>query len=302
MFAVSRQLAPQSLLRDAKTRSTVFALTSARSGTMCLSELLKRNAPQCTVVHESNDLNLWNPSMFGRVIYDRATGQFDAVRAVLRRKRRAIDLCGTPIYIETSHAFLKSYWDLAPEFFPQSKVFHLIRHPLEVACSESNRERWMVKRRKYPVRYRYRYYRGRDGRRYKRWTLTELEPIFSSFDLSQLTLFQRYLIQWIELENRAMDYLQRFDMHARCLTLHSPQDLNSPQAAAAILDFVGVGHSGVALLPGVQNATPPGYETTLGDSELHQCSDVVAALPATYLEIFQHEPYAGQPWAALLSK
>lgn len=269
---------------------------------MSLYELLKRNAPQCTVVHETHELNWRNPPMFGRVIYDHTTGRLDAVRAALRRKRRAIDAYPTHTYIEASHAFLKSYWDLAPEFFPQTKVFHLIRHPLEVACSEANRELWMVKRRKFPVRYRYRYYRGSDGRRYKRFALTELEPIYKSFDLSRLTLFQRYLVQWIELENRAMAYLDRFDMHARCFTLHTPQDLDNPQVAASALDFAGVDPAGEVLLPGQQNPTPPGYETIVGDDELHQCRDIVAALPATYLEIFHSEPYAGQAWAALLHK
>jgi hypothetical protein len=234
--------------------------------------------------------------MFGRAIYDHTTGCLDAVRALLCRKRRTIDWYRRPTYIETSHAFLKSYWDLAPEFFPHTKVFHLIRNPLEVARSEENREQWLNR-----IHAPDRRYRGRDGRLYTRWALTGLEPIFSSFELSQLTLFQRYLIQWIEIENRAMEYLRRFDMHDRCLTVHSPQELNSPQAAAAILDFAGIGRKGELSLPGVQNRTS-GYETILGEDELRQCRDVVAALPATYLEIFQQEPYAGQAWAALLTK
>jgi hypothetical protein len=284
---------PHELAHGVRTQ-TIFALTSPRSGTMSLAELLKRNAPQYHVVHEIH-VNRWNPGMQGPAIYDHTTGHLDAVRALLRRKRRAIDWYRRPVYIETSNAFLKSYWDLAPEFFPQTKVFHLIRHPLECARSTANREIWVSERGQYP------YYRGRDGRQYRWWALTGLEPIFSSFDLSHITLFQFWLIHWIEIENRAMEYLQRFDMHARCLTLHTPQDLNSPQSAAAIMDFIGVGRAGEVLLPGVQNRTP-GSETLLGDDELRQCRDVVAALPVTYLEIFQREPYAKQPWAPLLSK
>lgn len=297
---------------------TIFALTSPRSGTTSLAEFLKRNAPQCTVMHEPHPSNRWNPDMFGRVIYDRTTGRFDAVRAALRKKRRAIfwmsTLSRTPTYIEISCAFLMSYWDLAPEFFPRAKVFHLIRNPLEVACSYAHHDDWLTKEsnglhrrirglpRADEVDGNYLYYRGRDGHRYKYWTLTGLEPIYSNFDLSHLTLFQRYLIQWIEIENRAMKYLQRFEMHGRCFTLHTPQDLNNPEVAAAILDFVGVDPSRELSLPGVQNATPPGYRTMVGDDELSQCRDVVAALPACYLEIFQHEPYAGRPWVSLLSK
>lgn len=275
---------------------TIFALTSARSGTMSLYKLLKRNAPQLTVVHETNN-NPWNPPMFGRTIYDHTTGNLAAVRAALRRKRRAVDCHRTPAYIETSHAFLKSYWDLSAEFFPHTKAFHLIRHPLEVARSEENREQWMADRHAPLCRYR-----GRDGRLYRRWALTELEPIFAGFDLAQLTVFQRYLIQWIEIENRAMEFLRRFDMHHRCLTLYTPQDLNDPRLAGAVLDFVGAEHRADISLPGAQNRSHPGYETVLGDAELRQCREVIDELPATYLEIFEREPYRGQPWVGLLSK
>lgn len=279
---------------DVKT-CTVFALTSGRSGTLSLSKLLKRNAPQCKVEHETY-ADPRNPSMFGRAIYEHTVGHSEWVRALLHRKRCAIDGYRAPIYIETSHAFLKSYWDLAPEFFPNAKVFHLIRHPLEVARSEANRELWLDE-----IHFPFRRYGGLWGHRYRRWALTELEPIFDDFDLSQLTLFQRYLIQWIEIENRAMDYLRRFDMHTRCLTLHSPHDLNSPQAAAAILEFVGVDRNADVSLPGQRHRTP-GRPTIIGEGELRQCRDVVAALPARYLEIFQREPYSGQSWATLLDR
>lgn len=274
---------------------TIFALCSGRSGTMTLAELLARNAPEYRVVHEPQ-LNLWNPGMQGPAIYNHTTGRLRPVRALLRQKRRAIRWFRTPTYIETSNVFLKSYWDLAAEFFPHTKVFHLIRQPLEVARSTANREMWLRQQGQY------RYYRGRDGRQYRWWALTGLEPIYHSFDLSELTLFQFYLIQWIEIENRAMEYLRRFDMHTRCLTLHVPQDFNRPQSLAEILDFVGVGSTtDSAAIPGVENRTP-GYETTLGDDELRQCRDVITALPAGYLEVFQHEPYTGRSWAALMCK
>lgn len=273
---------------------TIFALTSGRSGTLSLCELLKRNAPQCKIKHEPYT-DPWNPSMFGRPIYDHSTGRLDSVRRLLHRKCRAIERYRTPVYIETSHAFLKSYWDLAPEFFPYTKVIHLIRHPLEVARSEANREEFLDR-----IHWPFRRYRGPGGSLYRRWALTELEPIFSGFDLSRLTLFQRYLIQWIEIENRAMEYLQRFDMQPRCLTLHSPQDLTSPEVVAAIVDFVGVASARKVSLPGVKHRTP-GYPTVIGDDELRQCRDVVAALPSHYLDIFQREPYAGQPYVAVLS-
>ena len=173
--------------------------------------------------------------MFGRTIYHYATGNVEPVRARLRRNAApSIHLSGNHLY-RNQPRLLKSYWTLAPEYLPQTKVFHLIRHPLQVARSEANRDVWNDNR-----HVAFRNYRGPDGHKYRHWALTELEPIFSGYDLADLTLFQRYVVyQWIEIENRAMDYLRRFDMHEHCLTLHTPNDLNSPPAMAAVLDFVG---------------------------------------------------------------
>ncbi|WP_116540395.1 hypothetical protein [Mycobacterium uberis] len=72
------------------------------------------------------------------------------------------------------------------------------------------------------------------------------------------------------LKNRAVYYLQHFNIHAHCLALHNSQEFNSPPVAAVIFDFVVAGHSSEALLPSVQNATPPKYAPILGNSELRQ--------------------------------
>ena len=80
-----------------------------------------------------------------------------------------------------------------------------MREPLKVAKSETYRHEllnWFHA----PLRN----YRGGDGRRYFRWALTGLEPIYRSLDNLQLSLFQRYVVQWIEIENRAMQFLDRF--------------------------------------------------------------------------------------------
>lgn len=76
-------------------------------------------------------------------IYDHICGNLNAVRALLRRKRRAIEWHRTRTYIEASNVFLKSYWDLALEFFPGTTLFHLIHNPLEVARSAVNREMYL---------------------------------------------------------------------------------------------------------------------------------------------------------------
>ena len=201
-----------------------------------------------------------------------------------------------PLYIETSHAFLKSYWDIAPEFFPKMKVFHLIRNPLE-AKSEANRDT-LINRWKLP----FRHYWGRDNCKYFRWALTGREPIFASFDLEQLSLFQRYIIQWIEIENRAMEFLRRFDMRSSCMTLHTPRDLKDPKLIVELFHFLDLDLiSDKVIFPSNQNRTP-GYATVIGEEERHQCREIVKRIPASYLEIFRYEPYTNYPWNGLMRK
>src|SRR5205085_10117672 len=138
-------------------------------------------------------------------------------RRLLDRKRSIIERCGAAAYVETSHAFLKSWPDLASEYFPQSKFVHLIREPLKVAKSEADREQ-LIQRLHVPLCH----YHGSKGKKFFLWSLTGLEPIFQHFDVGQLSRLQWYVIQWIEIENRAMRFLVGFDKHADCFTLHSP--------------------------------------------------------------------------------
>ena len=277
-------------------KNVVFTLTSGRSGTLYLSALLRQNSKNCTVIHESY-LHLNNPNMFGLPIYDHFAQNLEEIRKLVKQKNAAIQKYPLPIYIETSHSFLKSYWDIAPEFFPQMKLVHLIRNPVEVAKSEANRETF-INRWRLP----FCYYRGRDHQRYFRWSLTGLEPIFESFDLAKLSLFQKYLIQWIEIENRAMAFLNRFNLHASCMTLHTPMDLKDTQTIIQLFHFLNIDAIvDEVKFPGIQNRTP-GKPTLIGDEERQQCRKIIESIPACYLEIFRYEPYANCEWHELLKK
>ena len=109
---------------------TVFTLTSGRSGTLFLSGLLRQNTRNCIVMHEPY-LHLGNPTMFGLPIYDHFVKNLDAIRKLVKQKHETIKRYRLPIYIETSHSFLKSYWDIAPECFPQMNSFILFDIPLK---------------------------------------------------------------------------------------------------------------------------------------------------------------------------
>lgn len=278
------------------TTNTVFTLTSGRSGTRYLSELLRANLRDVVVEHEPY-LRRGNPTMFGLPIYDRWAGNLDAVRNRVKHKRATIARYRACCYIETSHAFLKSWWDVAPEFFARMKLLHLIRHPLDVARSEANREafihRWHL-----PLRN----YRGRDGQLYFFWALTGREPIFHCHGVPRVTRFQHYLLQWIEIENRAMAFLDRFDMHASCMTLHTPHDLMDAEAIDRLPDFLGLARKRKTAIPSrFQNRTP-GSLTLIGDEERRQCRRIIESLPPHHLEIFARPPYVKYEWSALVRK
>jgi len=273
--------------------TTIFTLASGRSGTHFLYELIRRNAKNCTVRHETYGLN---PSMFGRPIYDYATGNNELIRALLARKRRIVDRCRTGFYVETSHAFLKSWFHLATEYFPSIKLVHLTRDPLKVAKSEADREQ-LIKRLRVP----FCHYRGEDRHRYFLWSLTGLEPIFQHLDPAQLTRLQWYLIQWIEIENRAMRFLDEFNKQTDCFMLHSPVELNDAARVAALLEFLGLTpRSKQITLAGRRNRNWRASQIT--DDDRQQFRDIVQRIPPSYLEIFRRKPYLSLPWANALVK
>jgi hypothetical protein len=270
---------------------TVFTLSSGRSGTHFLYQLIRRNACDCVARHETYG---FNPSMFGRPIYDYAIGERERTRRVLDRKRRIVERCRAATYIETSHALLKSWADLALEFFPQSKFVHLIRDPLKVAKSEADREQ-LIKRLHIP----FCHYHGDDGGRYFLWSLTGLEPIFQRVDVAALTWLQWYVIQWIEIENRAAQFFNDSDRHAYCFTLHSPAELNDTGRVAALFDFLGLKQRERQIVIGGSRNTN-WRPTVITEEDRQQFSDIVRAVPPSYLEIFRGEPYASLPWAESL--
>lgn len=295
---------------------TVFCLSGARSGTKFLSDLVRRNTRDVVCRHEPYGRN---PSMFGRPIYDHAVGDQFGVRRLLEPKRRVIESYGPDAaYMETSHAFLKSWYDLAPEFFPGLQVVHLVRNPLEVARSELHRLEFGLWRR--PIRVvgprgdedasvvprmtldipRSGAYRGGDQRLFFRWGLTGLEPIFSSFDPANLTAYQWFLVQWIEIENRAARFLAPPERRAACFTLESPSSLTDAGTVEQLFDFLDFRRSQRELrLKGDKNHTP-GKQTNVGDDERRQLDAVLERVAPAYLEIFAQEPYTRWSWSELL--
>lgn len=264
----------------------IFALTSGRSGTRFLSDVLRKNVANAYCCHEPY-LRPWNPNGFGLPIYHHFVGNSAPIERLAERKARFIRGGRSEYYIETSHAFLKSFADAAVNVLPEMKLIHLVRDPLKTARSEANRQLEADR-----VRLPFRRYRCPDGRRLFRWSLTGDEPIFSHFRGTKLSLFQWYLVQWIEIENRAMSFLRRHGKETDCFTMESPRDLNSHARLMEMMEFFDLKpHSPQLSLEAGHNQTP-GKKTSISDQEVKQARLVIEQLPANVLEIFEKEPYA----------
>ncbi|HET7626360.1 MAG TPA: hypothetical protein VFM25_13965, partial [Verrucomicrobiae bacterium] len=146
------------------------------------------------------------------------------------------------------------------------------------------------------------FYRGDDGRRHFAWALTGNEEIFQHFDRERLSLFQWYLIQWIEIENRAMKFLDENDLHERCFTLHAPGDLNHPEKIQALFDFLNL--EALRPEPVLRGRTNKslGQTTVITPDDEHECDSILEKMPARYFEIFNREPYSQYNWSARLRR
>jgi len=213
------------------------------------------------------------------------------------KKAKRIARCRADVYVETNNAFLKSFSDVAVEFFPDLKVIHVIRNPLAVARSQLNRHMWL-NRMHFPLR---RYYTGGDGEKYFKWTLTGKEDIFRAVATpgDALTPYQYLVLQWIEIENRAMKFLDKYQKHHECYTLFAPQDLNNTRTLEDLFRFFGLEQKE----PGIclcgrrnKNAIP----TLVSEEDQRQFNGIIRRLPDSYLTIFQKKPYTECDWAKTL--
>src|ERR1051326_2808228 len=274
---------------------TIFTLTSARSGTVFLRHLFQNNVRNCVCRHEPF-FDWGNPTMFGSAIYDAQAGRLGRLRNLLLKKRRYIERLPGEVYLESSHAFLKSSYRVALEIFPELRLIHLIRDPLKVARSEAYRETWRQR-----VHAPFHYYRGDDRRRHFVWALTGNEEIFQPFQGLPLTLFQWYLLEWIEIENRAMRFLDDHQLHSRCWTLHVPADLSNPDRLKTMFRFFGLATFRTHLTLNGRKNRSLGYSKQITDEDETQCAEVLRQLPQGYLDIFTREPYSECAWSRRFS-
>ena len=275
---------------------TIFTLASGRSGTTYMAEFFKKNIIDCIATHEPYN-KLFNPTLFGKPIYYNTHEMDEDLLKVLERKAATISKYRTNVYFEANHAFLKSAHRHAAAVFKNLGLLHLVRNPLLVAKSELNRENLIHK-----IRHPMRHYKVGGSKRYFYWALTGEENIYNYFDGLELSRFQFYLIQWIELENRASAFLQDPELGSRSYTLHAPFDFKDPQKLKEMADVFGV-----TLSPDIDhklktNKTPFVPDTVITSEDKDELAIVLDRLPDTYLEIFRGEPYSAYDWSKALAK
>ena len=276
-------------------KRTIFTLAEARSGTLYLRNLFRLNARDCACRHETF-FDFGNPTMFGPAIYDAYAGRIAKIRARLEKKRCYIEKLPGSVYSESSHSFLKSAWVAALEFFPNLRLIHLVRNPLKVAASEAYREMWRRR-----VHAPFHFYTGDDGKRHFAWALTGNEEIFQNFAGRRLTLFQWYLVQWIEIENRAMNFLEKNQLHNRCFTLDSPHDLNDAVKIREMFDFLQIETKRPQIIFGGRKNKSIGYLPAPAGNE-DDLQYILEYLPERYLRIFQSKPYCDFSWGTGLRR
>ncbi|MEW5804814.1 MAG: hypothetical protein AB1847_22225 [bacterium] len=267
----------------------IFVLASGRSGTKYLSSIFKNNVKNCISKHEPY------PTMFGIPIYWYQAKKIEEIKKLFIKKKKRITRCKADVYIETNNAFLKSFSDVAVEFFPDLKLIHIIRNPLTVARSQLNRHIRLNKMH-FPLR---RFYLGDDGRKYFKWTLTGKEDIFRAVTVDSLTPYQYLVLQWIEIENRAMRFLDTYQKHDECYTLFAPEDLNNGMILEDMFRFFGLERKGRSInFGGAKNKNR--IPTIVREEDQMQFEEVIGGLPESYLKIFRKEPYTRCTWSKLL--
>jgi hypothetical protein len=275
-------------------KTILFTLTSARSGTLYLRELFRHNVRGCVSRHEPF-FDWGNPTLFGRVIFDVHAGQTERLRKLLAKKRAYIEQVNGSVYLESSHAFLKSAYVAVMEYFPEMRLIHLIRDPMKVAKSEEWRIAWRQR-----LHAPFHFYVGDDGKKHFAWGLTGNEEIFQSLGEMQLSLFQWCLVQWVEIENRAMRFLNENGLQERCFTLHCPRDLNDPDTLKEMFAFFGLETFESDVRLGGRRNKSLGATTVISEKDEDECEAVIEKLPRHYLKIFEREPYAGELWSERL--
>jgi hypothetical protein len=262
----------------------ILTLASGRSGTSFLADFFKKNAHNCYSTHEPY-FTYGNPTLFGKTIDWNATCNDEKLLPLLEKKQQFINACKQPVYIEANHALLKSAHRHIALLFDNVGFIHLVRNPKLVAKSELLREE-LIRKTHIP----FCEYTSDAGERFFRWSLTGKESIFQHFK-QPLSRFQFYLLQWLEIEYRAMRLITQNHYQNRVFFIDVEKQLKQPEVLEELCRFFAVDYTTPLNMQLKSNRTPFVGPTILSAEEEHEWRFIVKHLPDDYFNIFQSAPY-----------
>jgi hypothetical protein len=265
---------------------TLFTLASGRSGTSYLADFFARNVQQCYSTHEPY-LIPGNPVLFGKPIDWNTRRDDNALVPVLERKCHFIASCKAPVYFESNHAFLKAFNRHAAALLKNAGFIHLVRHPGKVAKSELLREELAR-----ALRIPFVDYTSDTGARYFRWALTGREEIFQCYAGHTLSRFQFYLLQWIEIEYRAMQLINQNRWQDRVFFIDVDTQLKDEAVLRQMLGFFDLQHKPRFNMDLRRNKTPFVGPTLLTAQDEREMRWIMENLPDTYKVLLTSEPYS----------
>lgn len=264
---------------------TLFTLASGRSGTGYLADFFTKNVKHCYSTHEPY-LIPGNPVLFGKPIDWNTRHHDQALLPALKRKCHFIASCKEPLYFESNHAFLKAFNRHAGTLLNNAGFIHLVRHPAMVAKSEWLREKLIRK-----LHLPFVDYISDSGERVFRWALTGKEKIFQHYAGYTLSRFQFYLLQWIEIEYRAMQLIKQNEWQNRVFFIDVNRQLKDESVLKQLVKFFYLPHTPNFNMDLRRNKTPLIGSTLITAQDELEIQWIIQHLPGTYKKMLNNEPY-----------
>ena len=272
-----------------RTQLVLFTLASGRSGTSFLADFFAKNITHCYSTHEPY-FTFGNPTLFGKPIAWNTRHNDRALLPELERKCRFIASRKEPVYFESNHAFLKAFNRHAGAMLNNPGFIHLVRHPLRVAKSEYVREQMMRK-----WHFPFADYTSDTGERLFRWALTGQEDVFRYYPPS-LSRFQFYLLQWLEIEYRAMQLIRDNRWQERVFFIDVDVDLKQEAVLKNMVRFFDLSHQPVFKMDLRRNQTPFIGPTLVTQQDKQEFQAIARHLPERYKKLLQNKPYRDCSW------
>jgi hypothetical protein len=129
------------------------------------------------------------------------------------------------------------------------------------------------------------------GKRVFRWALTGNEKIFQYYAGYPLSRFQFYLLQWIEIEYRAMQLIKQNKWQSRVFFIDVNQQLKIENVLRQLVKFFDLPHTLNFNMDLRRNKTPLTGPTQITTSDELEIQWLAQNLPDAYKTMLNNDPY-----------